>query len=181
MADGPQTDQAGLSGLVSRLAPVGRRLLGRQARLQRATGRQLSEAVASRHEPPEPARAARRLAPVRLVTRSAAPGVGAPAAPAPAPAPAPSPAAEGGWEASSSQSTILPGMSDWAAEWMFGDETAAVQAAHPRMGGAHLKPPTPEERRLSRIKRGGPETARAARILEGDEQAPAGRTPEEQP
>ena len=74
--------------------------------------------------------------------------------------------------ASATESTILPGVSDWAAEWMFGDESSAISTAQPWMGGAGMSPRTPEERRLSRIKRGGPEVARGARILEGDE-APA--------
>src|SRR5689334_1455295 len=111
MNDAPQTSGAGLA---ARIAPVGRRLLRRHARLMRASGLRLGEAVAARHEPPEPAKSARRLAPVRLVTRSSAP----PAAPAPSAAGAP------GWEASPTESTVLPGVSDWGAEYLFGDAGA---------------------------------------------------------
>ncbi|HEX5619427.1 MAG TPA: hypothetical protein VFX51_13465, partial [Solirubrobacteraceae bacterium] len=165
MDDTPQTEHGtGLAGLI---APVGRRVLGRHARLMRATGLRLGEAVAARHEPPEAAKAARRLAPVRLVTRAAAPApaAAAPAAPGAPAAPASPP--------SGTESTIMPGLSDWAAEYMFGDADAAVSTAQPWMGGAGLTPRTPEERRLSRIKRGGPEVARGAKILEGDETLPA--------
>src|SRR5215218_6937285 len=125
MDDAPQTEHG--SGLAGLIAPVGRRVLGRHARLMRASGLRLGEAVASRHEPPEPAKAARRLAPVRLVTR-------APAAAPPAPAPAPS------WEPSSAESTVMPGVSDWAAEYLFGDAGAAVSSGDAWAGGAGLKP-----------------------------------------
>ena len=77
MDDAPQTEHG--TRLARLIAPVGRRVLGRHARLMRASGLRLGEAVAARHEPPEAAKAARRLAPVRLVTR-------APAAAPPAPA-----------------------------------------------------------------------------------------------
>src|SRR5687767_14093381 len=107
MDDGSRTHD-----FVARIAPVGRRLLGRQARLLRATGATLGEAVARRHETPDSARAAQRLAPVKLVSRSAAPAAAAPAAAAP-----PAPDAGGsGFDASGESSTVLPGISDWAAE-----------------------------------------------------------------
>src|ERR671931_63831 len=102
MNDVPQTEH----GLAARIAPVGRRLLGRHARLMRASGLRLGAAVAARHEPPAPAKAARRLAPVRLVTRSAAPA--APVAPAATTA---SPGES--WDASPTESTVMPGVSDW--------------------------------------------------------------------
>ena len=159
MDDTPQTEHG--SALAALIAPVGRRVLGRHARLMRASGLRLGEAVAARHEPPEAAKAARRLAPVRLVTRTPA---AAPAAPGPAAA-APEPAG--------TESTIMPGLSDWGAEYLFGDPDAAVSTGQAWMGGAGLTPRTPEERRLSRIKRGGPEVARAAKILEGGEPPPA--------
>src|SRR5919108_3848141 len=143
---------------------IGHRLLGRQARLTRASGLRLGRAVAGRHERPEPVRAAMRLVPKKA-------GVARAAAPAPAPAPA-----EEQWVASPEQSTILPGVSDWGAEWMFGDADAAVAAGTPFMG-AESAVRTPEEKRVARIKRGGPEVARAAKILEGDEQPPATPAP----
>ncbi|MGH2946282.1 MAG: hypothetical protein ACRDPC_08495, partial [Solirubrobacteraceae bacterium] len=173
MDDSLQTDHDRIGGLAGRIAPVGRRLLGRQARLRRATGQRLGEAVAARHEPPKAAEAARRLAPVRLVTRSAA-------APAAASSAAPGPA-ESGWEPSTTESTVLPGMSDWAAEWMFGDQGTALATGDPWMGGIGLEPRTPEQKRLSRVKRGGLEVSRGAKILEGDEQPPAPPEPGEAP
>src|SRR3954453_23073321 len=99
MDDVPKTSFA------ARIAPLGRRLLGRHARLLRATGYSMGHAVAERHEPPAPARAARRLAPVRLVSRSGAPvrasasGSG-------------SASAEPAWQPSATESTVLPGVSD---------------------------------------------------------------------
>ncbi|HET8754606.1 MAG TPA: hypothetical protein VFM58_01265, partial [Solirubrobacteraceae bacterium] len=124
MDDAPQTEHG--SGLAGLIAPVGRRVLGRHARLMRASGLRLGEAVAERHEMPEAAKAARRLAPVRLVTRTPAPAPAAPTAPA---APAEPPAATG-------ESTIMPGLSDWAAEYLFGDADAAVSTGQAWMGGA---------------------------------------------
>src|SRR5215212_10191033 len=158
MNDASQTEHG--SGLAGLIAPVGRRVLGRHARLMRASGLRLGEAVAARHEPPDAAKAARRLAPVRLVTRSAAPAAGAPAAPAAAAS------AEPAWQPSSTESTVMTGVSDWAAEYLFGDATAAVSSGDAWMGGAGITPRTSEERRVSRLKRGAPETARAAKILE---------------
>src|SRR5918995_6416405 len=145
---------------------IGGRLLGRQATMSRASGLSLGRSVTARHGKPEPVRAAMRLVPKPAgIARAAAAG-GAAASPAPAPAPAaPAPA----WEASPEQSTIAPGMSDWAAEWLFGDGDAAVASGTPFMGGAGVAPPTPEEKRLARIARGGPEVARAQKIFEGDE------------
>ena len=70
---------------------------------------------------------------------------------------------------------MLPGISDWAAEWMFGDGGTAVAQAEPWAGGAAVKPRTPEEKRLSRLKRGGPEVSRGARILEGDDMSDTAR------
>src|SRR6185295_6308855 len=107
-------------GLARRIAPVGRRLLGRHARLMRASGRRLGEAVADRHQPPAPAVAARRLAPVRLVTRS--------------PAPESPPVSAPGWEPSATESTVMPGISDWAAEYLFGDAGTAVSSGEAWMG-----------------------------------------------
>src|SRR5262245_30911923 len=144
MDDAPQTEHGTrLAGLI---APVGRRVLGRHARLMRATGLRLGEAVAARHEPPEAAKAARRLAPVRLVTRTpaAAPAPRAPAAPSAPSSPAAPPAAPA-FEPSGTESTIMPGLSDWAAEYMFGDADAAVSTGQAWMGGAGLTPRTPEE------------------------------------
>src|SRR5919108_110878 len=138
---------------------IGHRLLGRQARLTRASGLRLGRAVAGRHERPEPVRAALRLVPKKA-------GVARAAAPAPAPA-----LAEEQWVASPEESTILPGVSDWGAEWLFGDADAAVAAGTPFMG-AESAVRTPEEKRVARIKRGGPEVARAAKIIEGPEQPP---------
>ena len=144
---------------------IGRRLLGRQAVVARGSGLRLGRAVAGRHERPEPVRAAMRLVPKReTLARSAAP--------APAPA-APAAAAEAeAWVASPTESTIAPGMSDWGAEWLFGDADAAMATGTPFMGGAGVAPPTPEEKRIARMKRGAPEVGRGAKILEGDEQLP---------
>src|SRR5919198_3904078 len=162
MNDVSQTSGAGLA---AKIAPVGRRLLGRHARLMRASGLRLGEAVAARHESPGPAKAARRLAPVRLVTRASSPP---PAAPTPANS---SPPGES-WEPSATESTVMPGVSDWGAEYLFGDASAAVSTGQGWLGGAGLQPRTPEERRLSRLKRGAAEVGRAAKILEGDETPP---------
>src|SRR5688572_19545963 len=96
---------------------IGRRLLSRESKVTRASGLRLGRTVAGRHERPEPVRAA-----MRLVPRAA--GVARTAAP-PGPAAAPAPAA-GGWVPSATESTIMPGISDWASEWLFGDADAAV-------------------------------------------------------
>src|SRR5215213_2517477 len=139
---------------------IGRRLLGRQATIARASGLHLGRSVAARHGTPEPVRAAMRLVPkpAGIARAAAAPGPAAPAAPA--------------WEPSPEHSTIAPGLSDWAADWLFGDGDAAVATGTPFMGGAGIAPPTPEEKRLDRIARGGPEAARAQKIFEGDARPP---------
>jgi hypothetical protein len=142
--------------LTALIAPVGQRLLGRHARLMRASGQRLGETVASRHSPPAPAVAARRLTPVRLVSRSSE------ALPVSAPS----------WEPSATESTVMPGISDWGAEYLFGDSAAAVSSGDAWMGGANLEPRTPEERRVSRLKRGAPEVARETKILEADDTPP---------
>src|SRR5690349_8048604 len=148
---------------------IGRRLLGRRATMVRASGLSLGRSVAARHGKPEPVRAAMRLVPKPAgVARAAATGPAAPAPAAPAAAPAPA-AASPSWEASPTESTIATGMSDWAADWLFGDGDAAVASGTPFMGGAGIAPPTQEEKRLARIARGGPEVARAQKIFEGDE------------
>ncbi len=69
----------------------------------------------------------------------------------------------------------MPGISDWAAEYLFGDVGTAVSSGEAWMGGANLTPRTPEERQLSRLKRGAPEVAREAKILEADDTAPPPR------
>ncbi len=74
------------------------------------------------------------------------------------------------WEPSAAESTIVDGISDWGAEWMFGDSSAAVASADPWIGA----PPDTGERRVSRLRRESSEPARAAKILEGDERPPAG-------
>src|SRR4051794_26885825 len=163
MDDVPKTSFA------ARIAPLGRRLLGRHARLLRATGYSMGHAVAERHEPPAPARAARRLAPVRLVSRSGAPL----RAPAPgAGSGSASARGEPAWQPSATESTVLPGVSDWAAEYLFGDATSAVSSGDAWLGGAGLTPRSPEERRVSRAKRGAADVARETKILEGDERPP---------
>src|SRR5215217_2124690 len=92
---------------------IGHRLLGRQAALTRASGLRLGRTVAGRHARPEPVRAALRLVPKGArVARAAAP----PAAPAPAAA---------AWVPSATESTIMPGISDWGSEWLFGDAGTA--------------------------------------------------------
>src|SRR4051795_9110912 len=159
MDDVPKTSFA------ARIAPLGRRLLGRHARLLRATGYSMGHAVAERHEPPAPARAARRLAPVRLVSRSGAP-VRAPGSGSG------SGSAEPAWQPSTTESTVLPGVSDWAAEYLFGDAGSAVSSGDAWLGGAGLTPRSPEERRVSRAKRGAADVARETKILEGDERPP---------
>src|SRR5215218_5221655 len=142
---------------------IGRRLLGREARLTRASGLRLGRAVAARHERPEPVRAAMRLVPKKA-------GVARAATPAPAPA-------ADQWVASATESTIVPGISDWGAEWLFGDSDEAIATGRPFMGGAGVDLPTPEEKRVARTKRGGLEVGRAARILEGDEEPAAAAGP----
>src|ERR687896_6886 len=90
--------------------------------------------------------------------------------PEPVPAAA-EPAAEP-WVPSPTESTITPGISDWGAEWLFGDADTALATGTPFMGGAGVAPPTPEEKRVARARRGAPEVGRGAKILEGDERAP---------
>src|SRR3954454_5626946 len=167
--------------MLGRRSLVGTRLLGRQRRIARATGLSLSEAVAGRHEPPKSVEGATRLARVKLLMRQSAAPAPAPAAPAapaaaaaPPSAPAAAPSGEGeDWSASTTESTVVPGMSDWAAEFLFGDEQVARAAADPWAGGLGVTPRTPEERKLSRLKRGAPEAARGARILEPGDEPPA--------
>src|SRR4051794_16635836 len=161
-------------GAVRRL---GRRTLGRAAALTRSDGRELGRTVAARHERPEPVRAAMRLVPQRTgVARSPGAAAGAASAAAPAPAgPAATPAGDG-WTPSPTESTIMPGISDWAAEWLFGDADTAVSTGTPFMGGAGLTPATPEEKRVARVKRGGPEVARGAKIIEPGSEAAARRS-----
>ena len=119
---------------------IGRRLLGRQAAVTRSSGLRLGRAVAGRHERPEPVRAAMRLVPKPAgVARAAAPPAAAPAGDA--------------WVPSTTESTIVPGISDWASEWLFGDTGTAVAMGTPFAGGADFTPRTPEQKRLSRIKR----------------------------
>src|SRR5215211_3036630 len=142
---------------------IGRRLLGREARLTRASGLRLGRAVAARHERPEPVRAAMRLVPKKA-------GVARAATPAPAPA-------ADQWVAAATESTIVPGISDWGAEWLFGDSDEAIATGRPFMGGAGVDLPTPEEKRVARTKRGGLEVGRAARIREGDEEPAAAAGP----
>src|SRR5215207_8857566 len=148
---------------------IGRRLIGRQATMARASGLHLGRSVAARHGKPEPVRAAMRLVPKPAgLARSAA--AAGPAAAAAAPAAAAS--AEPAWEPSPTQSTIAPGLSDWASEWLFGDGDAAIATGTPFMGGAGIAPPTAESKRVARVARGGPEVARAAKIFEGDDGPP---------
>src|SRR5215208_5791847 len=145
---------------------IGRRLIGRQATMARASGLHLGRSVAARHGKPEPVRAAMRLVPKPAgLARSAAAGPGAAA-------PAAGASAEPAWEPSPTQSTIAPGLSDWASEWLFGDGDAAIATGTPFMGGAGVAPPTSESKRVARVARGGPEVARAAKIFEGDEGPP---------
>src|SRR5690349_13474067 len=120
---------------------IGRRLLARQAAVTRAAGTRLGRSVAARHEQPEPVRAAMRLVPKPAgIARAAAAGAApAPAAPAPAapvaaPAPAAAPAAAE-WTPSATESTVMPGISDWAADWLFGDGDAAVSTGEAFAGG----------------------------------------------
>src|SRR5215211_7381681 len=112
--DGEPTGRAGSAPPPGGARRLGRRLLGREAALARADGRGLGRTVAARHEPPEPARAVMRLVPARPgVARSPGPG---PAGPAPAARPAAGPAEPGdggGWTPSTTESTIMPGISDW--------------------------------------------------------------------
>src|SRR3954454_9928588 len=175
--------------MLGRRSLVGTRLLGRQRRIARATGLSLSEAVAGRHEPPKSVEGATRLARVKLLMRQSAAPAPAPAAPAapaaaaaPPSAPAAAPSGEGeDWSASTTESTVVPGMSDWAAEYLFGDQQVAREAAIPWAGGLGVTPRTPEERKLSRLKRGAPEVARGARILEPGDELPAAEAPSPSP
>ena len=140
---------------------IGRRLLGRQAAVTRASGLRLGRAVAGRHERPEPVRAAMRLVPKRAgVARCGGAAAAAPAAPA-----------EG-------MGAVGDREHDHAGHLRLGLGVAVRRRAarryrtgSPFMGGAEHKPRTPEQKRVSRIKRGGPEVARAAKILEGDDAA----------
>ena len=163
----------GQDGLRPVIAPLGRRLIGRSAKMTRASGLTLGRTVAQARRP-KLLPAATRLVPYSVAREPA--GTAAPAAAA-------APAESGGedWTASTTESTVLPGISDWGAEYLFGDAAAAQSDGEPWMGGAGLQPKTPEERRLSRLARGGLEMGRGAKILETGETIRQGTPPPSSP
>src|SRR3954452_6196141 len=149
--------------------PMGLRVVARHS-AGRAGGREFAHGVVESHRPKR-LEASTRLSPV---ARSAAPAPPAPPAPAPAPAPAasepvpapaPSPSRPGPVE--------LPrGMSEFAAEWLFGDQATASASLMSMAEAEKLPEPTKEERVARFIARGGLERSRGARIVEGSGTGP---------
>ena len=140
----------------------------------RAAGR-LGESVAAARVPKH-LRAATRLAgdspalpAPGPVPRPAAPSTSVSRSPAPAPEPEPAAAPAGGEE----KQWNIPGMSEFAAEWMFGDQEKALKMGVPfapvaRMGDEEWK----ERQREYRKARGATEFGRGAAIVEGGGSGP---------
>src|SRR3954471_4693767 len=131
-------------------------------------GRALAHEIVESHRPKH-LQASTRLK--RVAARS----------PAPPPPPAP-PAAEfaydappaGGGPAAPAPASNVPsprelprGMSDFAAQWLFGDQNDAQSSLMSMAEAKRLPEPTKEERVARFIARGGLERSRGARIVEG--------------
>src|SRR3954471_16021515 len=131
-------------------------------------GRALAHEIVESHRPKH-LQASTRLK--RVAARS----------PAPPPPPAP-PAAEfaydappaGGGPAAPAPASNVPsprelprGMSDFAAQWLFGDQNDAQSSLMSMAEAERLPEPTKEERVARFIARGGLERSRGARIVEG--------------
>src|SRR3954468_18085574 len=147
-------------------APVrmGLRVVARHS-AGRHGGRALAHEVVEAHRPKH-LPASTRLKPV-AARAGAAPPVAPPAAEfayesydAPAAAPA-SPAPRSG------PRDLPRGMSEFAAQWLFGDQGDAQNSLMSMVEAEKLREPTKEERVARFIARGGLERSRGARIVEG--------------
>ena len=143
---------------------IGRRVLDRSERLSRAAGLGLSHAVVARTQSGVLPRAKRLVPGARPTWRATA-------AREPAVARAPAGAGDEGWVASQTESTILPGASDWAADWLFGGGEAAESEGTPWMGAA--TPAAAAPKKLSRRAASAPAAARTYKVLESGEEPPA--------
>src|SRR3954454_22950886 len=130
-------------------------------------GRALAHEVVEAHRPKHLAAstrlkpvAARSVAPPPVAPPAAEFAYDAPAAPS-GPA-APAPAAPG-----PAPRELPRGMSDFAAQWLFGDQSEAQDSLMSMAEAEKLREPTKEERVARFIARGGLERSRGARIVEG--------------
>src|SRR3954471_22902119 len=129
-------------------------------------GRTLAREVAESHRP-------KHLDAATRLTRSASP------APPPPPAPASAAAAPGALAAPASPPAAAPeagferpewappDMSDFAAQWMFGDQQSAGSDLVSMAQAEKLPEPSREQKLARFIARGGLERSRGARIVEG--------------
>src|SRR4051794_6916100 len=149
-------------------APVrmGLRVVARHS-AGRHGGRALAHEVVEAHRPKHLAAstrlkpvAARSVAPPPVAPPAAEFAYDAPAAPS-GPA-APAPAAPG-----PAPRELPRGMSDFAAQWLFGDQSEAQDSLMSMAEAEKLREPTKEERVARFIARGGLERSRGARIVEG--------------
>src|SRR3954454_3575463 len=154
---------------------MGLRVLARHS-AGRHGGRHLAHAVAEARAP-TPLPASLRLAQAagpRTLARTAAPAPPAPPAATVArsavPAPAPAESAR--------PSFAPPEMSDFAAQWLFGDPASASQDLVSMQVAEKLPEPTREQRLARFLARGGLERSRGARIVEG---AGTGPIPADEP
>src|SRR5918997_3216412 len=145
------------------------RVIGRHGHRGPHLARAVSEARAPKH--------------LAASTRLAHPGTGHATPPppaAPAPAPAPAPAADyptPPWEGDAPAEQVarepmperpaVPGMSDFASEFLFGDQTRATSGLTSMAAAEKMPEPTKEEKLARRRARGALDVSRAAKILEG--------------
>src|SRR4051812_26095879 len=130
-------------------------------------GRALARDVTESHRPKHldaSTRLSRSAADVAPAPPSAPPAPAPPGAAAAAAAPAPPSAGDTGFER---PEWAPPDMSDFAAQWMFGDQQSAGNDLL-SMAQAEKMPEPSKEQKLARfIARGGLERSRGARIVEG--------------
>src|SRR6188472_3787495 len=137
---------------------MGLRVLARHS-AGRLGGRHLAHAVVE-------ARAPKLLpASVRLAEPALARAAARPASPPPAPPVARAPAPEA--PAAARPSFAPPEMSDFAAQWLFGDPTSATDDLVSMQVAEKMPEPTREQRLARFLARGGLERSRGARIVEG--------------
>src|SRR4051794_24158400 len=146
---------------------MGLRVVARHS-AARYGGRALARDVAESHRP-------KHLDAATRLSRSASP---APPPPAPAPAP-PSPAAPESFGGPAAPQAAAPDagferpewappdMSDFAAQWMFGDQQSAGADLLSMAQAEKLPEPSKEQKVARFIARGGLERSRGARIVEG--------------
>ena len=109
------------------------------------------------------------------VPRPAAPSASVSRSPAPAPAPAPEPARRP--RGDEEKKWNIPGMSEFAAEWMFGDqEKALARACRSRRVARQGDEEWKEKQREYRKQRGATEFGRGAAIVEGAGSGPIPKT-----